>query len=140
MMARPSHPFRVRFLRTGVEDERGVVALEHAIIFGFLIAILMLTFHVTFLFLASEAADDAASEALEVVTELGGSPGDGEAVAASLLDGDFALATWNVDIVANDTVTITVSGTSKAFFPGLPTTVGRHVEGPKERFIAEADR
>lgn len=131
---------QVRFRPTSFDDERGAVALEHTIIFGFLIAVLMLTFHVTFWFLASEAADDAASEALEVVTEVGGSASDAQAVAASLLDDDFALASWGLEVSGGEVVMITVKGTSKAFFPGLSTTVERHVEGPKERFIAEADR
>lgn len=126
--------------RASIEDERGAVALEHTIIFGFLIAVLLLTFHVTFFFLAAEAADDAAAEALEVVTEVGGSAGDAEAVAASLLDDDFALDTWDIEVSGGDIVVITVKGTSKAFFPGLPIDVERHVEGPKERFIPEASR
>lgn len=139
-MAVRTSTVRRRLAKTSVNDERGAVALEHAIIFGFLIAILLVTFHVTFLFLALEAADDAASEALEVVSELGGSAADAEAVAASLLDGDFALATWGVDVAAGEAVEVTVTGTSKAFFPGLPIEIERHVEGPKERFIAEGDR
>jgi len=123
-------------------NERGAAAVEAVLIYGVVLAIVLMSVHFGLLYNASLAVDDAAGEALEELADRDGDAVQARAVAALILDGDGTVKTWAMPLAqrTEDTATVTVTGTSSAVLPGLPTEVSRTVSGPVERFVSEADR
>lgn len=123
-------------------DERGAAAVEAALVFGIVLAIVLMSVHFGLLYNASLAVDDAAGEALEELADLDGDASQARAVAALILDSDGTVKSWSMPRAerTEQTATVTITGASSPVLPGLPTEVSRTVSGPVERFISEADR
>jgi len=127
---------------SALSNERGAAALEGALVFGIVLAIVLMSVHFGLLYNASLAVDDAAGEALEELADRDGDAAQARAVAALILDGDGTVASWSMPQASrsDDTAIVTITGSSSQVLPGLPTEVSRTVSGPVERFISEADR
>ena len=97
-------------------------------------------------FHAQSLADAAAQDASRAARDAGATPADGMAVADQLLSdatgsGLLERVAVNVDDTTGN-VRATVRGDVRSLvpLPGFDLTVEGVSEGPKERFIAEADR
>lgn len=98
-------------------------------------------------FHAQSLADAAAQDASRAARDAGATPADGMAVADQLLadatgSGLLERVAVNVDDTTTGTVRATVRGDVRSLvpLPGFDLTVEGVSEGPKERFIAEAER
>lgn len=127
--------------RSRAAPEDGASSLEFSVLFGVLLMAILGLFHFSFAFAANEAVDDAAQEALEAASKANGTVADGRAAAAFILDVEPSVQSWTVTVQrGTEQTTVVVSGKANRILPGLPTSIGRTVKGPTERFIAEAER
>lgn len=121
--------------------DEGSAAIEAAILFPFILLLVITVFQAGVYYHARNVARSAANGGAVVGAVLGGSAVEADSEArtrieraggASLLDGAAVTATRT-----GSEVTVTVKGTAKTFVPGLPPlTVTQTVAAPVERFTA----
>lgn len=135
----PTSPRRLR-------DERGSSTATAVIMFPILLIILMTLVQWGLYFHAQSLADAAAQDAARAAQGVDGTPADGEAVAAALLDraresGLLQDVKVEVTSVAG-TVRAEVTGQVRSLvpIPGLSSRVHGVSQGPAEDFVAEDRR
>lgn len=133
MTSRRPHLRRVR------KTDEGNAAVEAAILFPFILLLVIMIIQVAVFYHARNTAQSAANGGAVVGAARDGSAAEAEAEAWDRIDraGGYSLLD---DYAATATrtgteVTVRVEGTAKTFVPGLPPlTVTRTVSAPVERF------
>lgn len=144
-MAYAPPPCRREILR-GHADDTGSATASVVVVFPVLIVMFMALVQWGLYFHAQSLADAAAQDASRAARDAGATPADGRAVADQLLfdaTGSGLLERVAVDVDDNSgTVRATVRGEVRSLvpLPGFDLIVEGVSVGPKERFIAEADR
>ena len=122
-------------------DERGLTSVELAVVFPGVLLLFATAMHFAMLFLAGHVVDDMANTALSTASGQGATTGDAERDALDVAVQEGFVQHPAVSVTRNaSTVRVTVTARSKRLVPGLPDTLTRTIEGPVERFVAEADR
>lgn len=131
-----SSRIRARSILTdGGESQRGSVTLESTIIYSALVLLLGAGLHFGILFHGNNTAHQAAVIALQELRLADGSDAAAVAAAHSYLDGGIVEGAW-VDISKGpERTTVTVTGTTNTFLPGLENQISETVVGPTERWV-----
>ena len=127
--------------RVGESRERGAAATELAVLMPVLILLVLIPVQVGLWWHAKQAAETAATEAVDAAQVQGATAADGQVGAQAILGqaGNLDRVVIDVDRTAT-VVNVTVSGQlSFSILPG-PWTVTAHAEGPVERFIPVDER
>ena len=123
-----------------LRDETGTSTLEFSLVYGLLLAMIMLVVHVGFLYNADLTVSDAADAALESYTLHSGTEASARAAAEFIADGapleNLSVSLWQKDGKAF----VRVRADSPSILPGLPVAVEHVASGPMEKFITEAER
>jgi Flp pilus assembly protein TadG len=127
-------------------DETGSSTASFVVLFPVLIVMFMALVQWGLYFHAQSLVDAAAQDGSRATQDANGTADDGRAVAGQLLGdakGSGLLENVTVDITdASGTVRATVRGDVRSLVPlaGFDLRVEGIAEGPKERFVGEADR
>ena len=121
-------------------DETGTSTLEFSLVYGLLLAMIMLVVHVGFLYNADLTVSDAADAALESYTLSGGTEASARTAAEFIARGapleNLSVSMWQKEGEAF----VRVRADSPSILPGLPVAVEHVASGPLEKFITEAER
>ena len=126
-------------LRRG--QDQGLTSTEVAVLMPVVIALVLVPFQVGLWWHASQVADAAAREAVDVAQVEGATEADGVAAARRFLDAAGNLTDPEVTVTrTTDTVTVEVTGRAPKLLPGYDWQVTSQAVGPVERFLPEPDR
>jgi hypothetical protein len=116
------------------------MTLSYVIILPVFLAGIMTIAQVSVWYLARQAALAAARHGADVARTANPPPGSGAqaavAFAMSAAPGFLLSPSASIQISANHTVTVTVTGQAPSLVPGLPISVSEVVTAPVERFVA----
>lgn len=114
------------------EDDRGLAELAVVIVPTLLLVLLVM--HAALFWYGQTVATRAAHHGLDQTRVLNGSPADGEAVAAQLLDQVGVVEDPQVSASRSATdAAVTVTGQALSMLPGVSLTVTATASGPVER-------
>jgi TadE-like protein len=125
------------------QDERGFSAVEVVLVLPVLFMFTFLIVHIGLMFHGVNVASDMADEALTLAKRDGASFSFARTEAESLGKSEGGVFGGRVLIESIDggrRIRVTVTGSSSAVAPGMPTAIRRVVESDVERFIPERDR
>ena len=123
----------------------GSVSLEFALIYGLLLAMVLVVAHVALLYNANLTVADAADAALEELTQKSGSVTAAQSVAEFISQdvpmSGFEVRFWHED-QGGPPVRVFVNATARSpeLLPGLPVEVSYTASGVLEQFITEQER
>lgn len=127
---------RVRdILTNGGESQRGSVTLESTIVYAALVLLLGIGLHFGILFHGNNTAHQAAMIAMQELRLADGSDSAAVAAAHSYLDGGVVERAWVEISKGPERTTVTVTGTTNTFVPGLENQISETVVGPTERWV-----
>jgi len=118
-------------------DDRGSISLQMAVIAPVMLALIWITVQAGIWYNARHVALAAAQQGARAASVSGGSVGAGGNAAREFLStaGNGQFTTRSVSpIRSGNTVTVTVTGTTQSFVPGLHGTVTQSATMPVERF------
>jgi len=123
----------------------GSSSLEVALLYGLLLATVMLVAHIALLYNANLTVADAADAALEELTRNGGSADSANSVADFISRDapvtNFKMEFWEATGSNTQTqVFVRVTAQSPEIIPGLPVAVSHTVSGVAEEFVTEQSR
>lgn len=128
--------------RTGANrrSDSGISTLEYVVIFPFFLLLVAVGLQGALWYAARNAALASAQEGLRAARAQHGNPGAGQAAAvafaADVGSGQLLQPAAQVTVGANQTLTVTVSGSVPSFVPGLTIRVNQRASGPKERWVS----
>lgn len=122
-------------LTNGGENQRGSVTLESTIIYSAVVLLLGVGLHFGILFHGTNTAHQAAVIALQELRLADGSDAAAVAAAQSYLDGGIVEGAWIEISKGPERTTVTVTGTTKSFIPGLENQISETLVGPTERWV-----
>ncbi|RIQ12225.1 TadE family protein [Jiangella rhizosphaerae] len=127
----------LRITKSRLRTERGAATLETVVVWPAVFLIFLTILHAGFWFHARNIAIGAAQEGARVASAQ--SRGDGAARAAEFISdagGDDVLTVTDIrQSETADTVTVTVTGYSESFVPGLEITVTQSSTAPLKGWI-----
>lgn len=123
----------------------GSSSLELALLYGLLLATVMLVAHIALLYNANLTVADAADAVLEELTRNRGSADSADSVANFISQDapvtNFKMEFWkDTSSDAQTQVFVRVTAQSPEIIPGLPVAVSHTVSGIAEEFITEQSR
>ena len=123
----------------------GSVSLEFALIYGLLLAMVLVVAHVALLYNANLTVADAADAALEELTQNSGSPeaalSIAEFISRDVPMSGFEMKFWHDDQDGPPVrVFVSAAARSPELVPGLPVEVSYTASGVLEQFITEQER
>lgn len=122
-------------LTDGGESQRGSVTLEGSIVFSALVLLFGVGLHFGILFHGNNTAHQAAMIAMQELRLADGSDAAAVAAAHSYLDGGAVEGAWVEVSKGPERTTVTVTGTTNTFLPGLENQISETVVGPTERWV-----
>lgn len=124
-----------------LRDQRGMTAIQVAILFPAILFWLMLTVQYGLWWHAKQVANAAAAEAVDAAQVSSGTARDGEDAAASYLAQSGNLDGITVRVTRDPTVvTAEIHGDAPQLVPGFAWSVVARSAAPVERFVPEAER
>lgn len=124
-----------------LHGERGMTAIQVAILFPAVLFWLMLIVQYGLWWHAKQVANAAAAEAVDAAQVSGGTESDGQAAAASYLAQSGNLDGVTISVSREPTVvTAEVHGNAPQLVPGFSWSVTARSEAPVERFVPESER
>lgn len=146
-MARSQHrclgeTLKGRWLSRPRRDDRGALTLSYVAVLPFLFLLIMVVVQASLWFLAREAALAAARQGADAARALNAPAGAGAAAAQRFARqagrGYLVDPKARVRVSASGTVSVTVTGHTPSFVPGLVVGVSETVQAPAEVFRAES--
>lgn len=124
-----------------LHGERGMTAIQVAILFPAVLFWLMLIVQYGLWWHAKQVANAAAAEAVDAAQVSGGTESDGQGAAASYLAQSGNLDGVIISVSREPTVvTAEVHGNAPQLVPGFSWSVTARSEAPVERFVPESER
>lgn len=125
----------------GLRDERGVTAIQVAVLFPAVLFWIMLIVQYGLWWHAKQVANAAAAEAVDAAQVANGTARDGEDAAGSFLAHSGNLHSITVTVSREPAmVTAEVRGEAPQLVPGFAWSVAARSAAPVERFVPEAER
>lgn len=122
--------------------DAGVTTLEYVVIFPFFLLLIGVGLQGALWYSARNTALASAQEGLQTARAQHGNTGAGQAAAVRFAtdvgSGQLLYPSASASTGANQTITVTVSGTVPSFVPGLNIRVLQQASGPKERWVPAA--
>lgn len=128
-------------MRRRLRDERGMTAIQVAILFPAVLFWIMLIVQYGLWWHAKQVANAAAAEAVDAAQLPTATARDGENAASSFLDQSGNLQNVTVTVSREPTVVVVeVHGDAPQLVPGFAWSVTARSSAPVERFIPEPER